>query len=64
MTTTTNSKQQLALFQLNPKVIGRQNIWLRDVVSESNFALVHYSGDAYYGDASFVFGVRPVAAIG
>ena len=62
--TTTNSKQQLALFQLNPKVIGRQNIWLRDVVSESYFAFVNYDGRAGSGYASGVLGVCPVAAIG
>lgn len=62
----TINKQQLALFRLNPKKINnRQSYWLRDIVSETNFACVHSYGDAYATNASSTWlGVRPVFAIG
>lgn len=61
----TNSKQQLALFALNPKKVNiRYTYWLRDVVSSASFACVNANGHAYYGGASGSAGVRPVFAIG
>lgn len=65
VTRTTIDKQQLALFNLNPRAINnRATIWLRDVVSSSFFAYVHYFGVAFCTGASDSFGVRPVFAIG
>lgn len=61
----TNSKQQLALFALNPKKVNiRVTYWLRDVVSSASFACVHYVGTASCYGASHSTGVRPVFAIG
>jgi hypothetical protein len=61
----TINKQQLALFALSPKSINtRSTIWLRDVVSASNFALVSSYGNANSYGASASYGVRPVFAIG
>ncbi len=58
----TIDKTQLALMQVAPFYINpaRQNIWLRDVVSASNFPLVRAHGDSGCYYASGVFGVRPV----
>lgn len=57
-------KSQLPLFRLNPRMINtRQSYWLRDVVSASYFALVHYGGYAYCYYASFAAGVRPAFSI-
>lgn len=57
----TVEKSQLALFRLNHRMInpGRYWYWLRDVVSEANFAFVYYGGNAYYYGASNSRGVRP-----
>ena len=61
----TINKQQLSLFRLNPRAINnRVSIWLRDVVSSSYFAYVHYDGTATFGNASVSRGVRPAFAIG
>lgn len=61
----TINKQQLALFNLNPRAINNRGyIWLRDVVSAACFAYVHNLGGAYYDIASVSPGVRPVFAIG
>jgi hypothetical protein len=30
----------------------KTNIWLRDIVSASDFAIVNFGGDANWGDAS------------
>lgn len=61
----TVAKQQLALFALNPRAINNKTaIWLRDVVSASNFASVGYGGRADYGSASSSVGVRPEFCIG
>lgn len=61
----TVTKQQLALFRLNPNGINtRQTYWLRDVVSSTQFACIGASGDAYYHTASNARGVRPYAVIG
>lgn len=54
-------KTQLALFAHNPTSINtRQTYWLRDVRSSSDFAHVGGNGDAHFGYASYVYGVRPV----
>jgi hypothetical protein len=61
----TIDKQQLSLFRLNPLALNnRQTIWLRDVVSVSQFAYATSHGAAYCLDASNARGVRPVFAIG
>ena len=57
-------KSQLPLFQHEPSRIGnRNNWWLRDVITASHFALVFGDGRAYYGGASYSFGVRPAFCI-
>lgn len=61
----TIGKTQLALFTVVPKMISnRATFWLRDVVSSTLFAHVHYYGFATCGNASNSVGVRPVFAIG
>jgi hypothetical protein len=61
----TTGKQQLALFQLNPRMVNIRNwYWLRDVVSSTNFAAVRNYGDAGYTGAGYSQGVRPYAVIG
>lgn len=58
-------KSQLALFQHQPDLINKRShsIWLKDVVSATDFAYVNYYGraDAYY--ASYALGVLPVFSI-
>ena len=57
-------KSQLPLFQHEPSRIGnRNNWWLRDVITASDFAHVNYTGLANYFDASISFGVRPAFCI-
>lgn len=61
----TINKSQLALAQLCPEFITtRENYWLRDVVSASNFARVYDLGHSGTTGASSSFGVRPVFCIG
>lgn len=61
----TINNSQLALFQLNPRMIKtRATYWLRDVVSSSRFANVNTYGYATYNNATISLGVRPVFAIG
>lgn len=56
--------KQLNLFRHRPDLISnRQTYWLRDVVSESNFALVHDKGGCDSGGALNAFGVRPAFGI-
>ena len=56
---------QLALMQLNPKMIKtRETYWLQNVVSSAYFAGVGNSGDADYLYASNSLGVRPYGIIG
>lgn len=53
-------KSQLPLFQHEPSRIGNRNDWwLRDVITASDFANVGSGGDAYYNNASNSLGVRP-----
>lgn len=63
----TINKQQFALFAMVPKFVGSYDpyyyYWLRDVISAVYFANVH-SGQAFYGNANAVAGVRPCFAIG
>lgn len=57
-------KSQLALFQARPDLItNRENWWLRDVPSATNFCNVSGSGAANYWSASTSFGVRPAFLI-
>ena len=57
-------KSQLPLFQHEPsRISNRSDWWLRDVITASNFALVHYYGYANYGSASHSSGVRPAFCI-
>lgn len=57
-------KSQLPLFQHEPsRICNRNNWWLRDVITASNFADVNDGGNAGYGDASNSYGVRPAFCI-
>lgn len=57
-------KSQLPLFALEPsRIINRQNFWLRDVVSASEFAVAGYNGYANYFGSSHPLGVRPSFSI-
>ena len=57
-------KSQLPLFQHEPsRICNRNNWWLRDVITASNFARVGNLGSATYGDASYSRGVRPAFCI-
>lgn len=57
-------KSQLPLFQHEPsRICNRNNWWLRDVITASNFAVVNYYGRAGYNDASASLGVRPAFCI-
>jgi hypothetical protein len=57
-------KSQLPLFQHEPsRICNRNNWWLRDVITASDFANVNHYGDAYYNNASSSLGVRPAFCI-
>lgn len=57
-------KSQLPLFQHEPsRICNRNNWWLRDVITASNFAIVGNHGHADYDNASYSFGVRPAFCI-
>ena len=57
-------KGQLPLFALRHDMIGnRENWWLRDVVSASNFAYVDNYGIANCSNASYPCGVRPAFCV-
>lgn len=57
-------KSQLPLFQHEPsRICNRNNWWLRDVITASNFALVDNGGNACYYGASLSLGVRPAFCI-
>ena len=57
-------KSQLPLFQHEPsRICNRNNWWLRDVITASNFAIVGHTGYANYGFASDSNGVRPAFCI-
>ena len=58
-------KSQLPLFVFRPDLISnRQWYWLRDVISSAAFAIMNSYGNASYGYASSVSGVRPYFLIG
>lgn len=60
----TVDKSQYPLFAHEPsRITNRANYWLRDIVSASLFAYVTYNGNAYHGNASDSFGVRPAFSI-
>lgn len=61
----TIDKTQLALMRIYPRFINphRQNQWLRDVVSGTNFAYVDGYGLTHYSTASASIGVRPVFGV-
>ena len=57
-------KSQLPLFQHEPsRICNRNNWWLRDVITASNFAVVGDCGNANYYGASNSLGVRPAFCI-
>lgn len=57
-------KSQLPLFQHEPsRICNRATWWLRDVITASDFADVHYHGYAGCNDASISVGVRPAFCI-
>ena len=57
-------KSQLALFRARPDlIVNRENWWLRDVRSATDFCNVAYYGFAYYWNASASIGVRPAFLI-
>lgn len=57
-------KSQLPLFQHEPsRICNRNNWWLRDVITASNFAIVSNGGLASYHSASNSRGVRPAFCI-
>lgn len=57
-------KSQLPLFQHEPsRICNRNNWWLRDVITASDFAYVSLNGSANNTNASNSFGVRPAFCI-
>lgn len=57
-------KSQLPLFQHEPsRICNRNNWWLRDVITASDFAYVGGNGSANYTAASYSNGVRPAFCI-
>ena len=68
----TNDKVQFALMQAVPFFINPWqehkwpqvcDFWLRDVSSDKHFCIIVSNGSIAYGEASHVFGVRPVVGI-
>ena len=57
-------KSQLPLFAHRPDLISnRISYCLRDVVTAGTFAIVFYTGNAYFTGASYSYGVRPAFCI-
>lgn len=57
-------KSQLPLFQHEPsRIDNRNNWWLRDVITASDFAFVGYDGSVSFDNASRSTGVRPAFCI-
>lgn len=57
-------KSQLPLFQHEPsRICNRNNWWLRDVITASDFAFVNHNGIADSASASYSRGVRPAFCI-
>ena len=60
----TTSKQQLALFRLNPTMLNiRTSYWLRNVSGAAKFAAINAQGGLSSYNASGNLGVRPVFTI-
>ena len=56
---------QFPLFMFDrTKLHNREDYWLRDVSSATNFSGVNNHGNAYYDGASTSIGVRPAFCIG
>lgn len=56
---------QFPLFMFDrTKLHNREDYWLRDVASATNFSFVGSDGDADYSNASYSRGVRPAFCIG
>ena len=56
---------QFPLFMFDrTKLHNREDYWLRDVASATDFSIVYYYGHAHNGNASYSFGVRPAFCIG
>lgn len=56
---------QFPLFMFDrTKLHNREDYWLRDVSSATDFSFVSYSGDASSASASYSLGVRPAFCIG
>ena len=56
---------QFPLFMFDrTKLHNREDYWLKDVASATNFSFVYYNGIANYGNASYSLGVRPAFCIG
>lgn len=56
---------QFPLFMFDrTKLHNREDYWLRDVASATNFSYVYYTGFADYTNASYSLGVRPAFCIG
>lgn len=61
----THNKVQLSLFRLNPTLLNiKTSYWLRDIVSDTLFALVDGAGLASCSVVTNTAGVRPYVAIG
>ena len=56
---------QFPLFMFDrTKLHNREDYWLRDVASATNFSSVSGGGDAVHNNASISLGVRPAFCIG
>ena len=60
----TSDTVQLALMAACPEYITSDSTWLRDVVSDSRFAVAHVLGAFFCCNADWDSGARPVFAIG
>lgn len=57
--------RQYPLFRIAPEFVCNRNwCWLKAVINSTNFAYVSGNGNASYGNASTVSGVRPCFCIG
>lgn len=56
--------RQLAFFRLNPKLVTRSAMWLRDPVSTNRFCALSATGAVASYGSSGEYGVRPIFAMG
>ena len=57
--------RQLNLFRMDTeRIVLDEHYWLRDVVSNTNFAVVNKNGFTDSANANGTFGIRPIFAIG